>query len=83
MSIKTLKKAEQIKCYPVNSERNSICSVRLCELDWSNWFTDSSYGSFYLHINSKDGDIVHRVMCKRSFTPRLKLSEGKLYWLIP
>ena len=67
----------------VNSPRNSICgSARLAELDWTNWHTDNSFGSLYLHVRSLDGDTWHRVYCRKAETPRLRMIGGVLFWLI-
>lgn len=67
----------------VNSPRNSICgSARLEELDWENWFTDTGFGTMYLHVQSLDGETWHRVCCRKTAAPRLRLQDGVLYWLV-
>lgn len=66
----------------VCSTRNSTCSARLSALDWSTWFTDSSFGAFYLHVTHMDGESVHRVRCRLSERPRLQSRKGVLYWII-
>lgn len=65
----------------INSNRNSLCDVSLDGLDWSNWFTDDSYGELYLHVYGLD-DSIQRVYCRHSKTPRLSFTDGKLYWVI-
>jgi hypothetical protein len=70
----------------VNSNRNSSCgSVKLSDLDWTNWFTDTSFETHYLHVTHKDGYAIggiHRVHCKLAENPRLAMQNGELYWLI-
>lgn len=66
----------------VANPRNSTCSARISDLDFSWWFTDGSFESFYLHVRHKDGETIHRVRCRASQTPRLALYDGVLYWLI-
>lgn len=67
----------------VNSRRNSICgSARLADLDWSNWFTDTTGGGLYLHVRSLDEEAWHRVQCRKAWGPRLKLVDGELFWLV-
>ena len=67
----------------VNSPRNSICgSAILADLDWTNWFTDTTGGGLYLHVQSLDGQTWARVYCRHADTPRLRLQAGVLYWLI-
>lgn len=77
----------------VDSPRNSRCgSADLRDLDWSNWWTDDSMDAHYLHVQrnhpeidgGKPGDETsHRVFCRHCDRPRLRLIDGKLYWLIP
>ena len=66
----------------VNSRRNSHCVVPLDSLDWTRWFTDSSFGLFYLHVYEREGDAALRVKCKLADAPRLACEGGELYWLI-
>ena len=67
----------------VASPRNSVCgSACLAALDWSNWFTDTGFGTMYLHVQSLDAETWHRVYCRKTDTPRLRLMDGVLYWLI-
>jgi len=66
----------------VASERNSSCgSSGLADLDWSTWWTDTSFGRHYLHVKHKDGETMHRVCCRRCECPRLEMRRGKLMWL--
>lgn len=66
----------------VNNKRNSAAGAPLENLDWSNWFTDTTMGGFYLHVRHVDGESWHRVFCRRADRPRLALYNGKLYWLV-
>ena len=66
----------------VNSPRNSICCLRLADLDWTNWFTDTTGGGLYLHVQSLDRDTWHTVYCRKTAAPRLRLMGGVLFWLI-
>lgn len=67
----------------IKSNRNSSCaSARLCDLDWSNWWTDNSFESHYLHVKHKDGETVHRVFCRISKNPRIGMYDNILKWLI-
>lgn len=73
----------------VNSPRNSHSDVSLSELDFSEWWTDGwpakegqTTGFFYLHVPNRDGDRVHRVYCKHTDSPRLRMMKGELYWLV-
>lgn len=74
----------QVSWRRVNSPRNSECgSARLQDLDWSNWWTDTSAGDHYLHVASLDGETRHRVYCRVSTTAaRLGQRAGVLYWLV-
>ena len=68
---------------PVSSHRYSICgSEKLENLNWRDWWLDTSFGYRYLHVASKDGETRHRVCCKQSKCPRIGFSRGKLYWLV-
>ena len=67
----------------VNSPRNSICgSATLAELDWSHWFTDTTGGGLYLHVRSLDAETWHRVYCRQTAAPRLRLLDDVLFWLV-
>lgn len=65
----------------VASPRNSVSSARLSDLDLSTWWTDTSCGQHYLHVQHKDGETVHRVFCRGCDCPRLEMQRGKLMWL--
>ena len=67
----------------MNSERNSHCgSSRISDLNFNRWWTDSINGvHIYLHVESKDEETWHRVMCKQTDNPRLEMNNGKLFWL--
>ena len=69
----------------IASPRNSDCSYALCALDFNEWWTDREQdGAIYLHVRQAWSESVHRVFpralpgcrCKR-----IKMSNGKLYWL--
>ena len=66
----------------VDSPRNSTSTARLADLDWDNWWTDTTGGAHYLHVAHKDGETIHRVFCRKADRPRLRLIDGTLYWLI-
>lgn len=68
----------------VKLQENSSCSVPLDELDWQNWWQDTTEGSCYLHVRRvHDNEVTGwRVHCKASDTPRLMLKDGELYWLV-
>lgn len=67
----------------INSARNSECgSAKLAELDWSEWWTDDSFESVYLHVRHRDGETVHRVRCRQTQRPRIGFRNGMLCWLI-
>lgn len=67
----------------VENPRYSECgSAKLADLDWlRGWWTDDSFGAFYLHVWHKDGETVHRVRCKGCQKPRLSMKKGRLRWL--
>jgi hypothetical protein len=66
----------------VYSPTNSTCgSSSLHDLDWNNWWNDTSFENVYLHVASKDGETSHRVFCRGCQTPRLQMVNGKLMWL--
>lgn len=66
----------------IASSRNSICdSARLKDLDWSTWWTDTSFNQHYLHVQHRDGETAHRVYCRFDERPRLTMQRGKLMWL--
>jgi hypothetical protein len=54
----------------------------LNDLNFKNWWTDTSKGLHYLHVENKNGETFHRVYCKRVDCPRLMLNNGELYWII-
>lgn len=77
----------------INSQRNSDSSVRLCDLDWSNWWTDGGFidDEIYLHVQHKHyatkghdwEGTVHRVYCLAAKGKcRIGMRNGELYWLI-
>ena len=66
----------------VKSRRNSECSGALDQLDWGNWWTDGVDDKLFLHVGHMDGDSSHRVLCRKTGTPRLEMVDGILYWLI-
>lgn len=69
----------------VNSVRNSECySSALSTLDFSEWWTDCSFEQFYLHVRHRDRNdgSIHRVYCRHTEKPRLKMKDGVLYWLV-
>jgi len=66
----------------VRNRRNSECNFDLDALDWSSWFTDTSFGEFYLHIYDLAHDSVQRVRCRKTPRPRLEMANGELYWLV-
>lgn len=67
----------------VDLPANSSCgSASLHQLDFSNWWTDVSFGKHYLHVQHRTQDTVHRVYCRHAEQPRLKMVAGKLHWLI-
>ena len=74
--------------YLVHNKRNSKCSYPMADLNWASWWTDTWHDvegkitSFYLHVESLDGDSVQRVYCRKSETPRLMMKDGELYWLV-
>lgn len=73
-----------VTCYRrrVADRRNSMCgSSALHRLDFSRWFTDGPDGRLYLHVAGPD-DTWHRVWCRHTNSPRLKMDDGVLYWLI-
>jgi hypothetical protein len=66
----------------VANPRHSTCgSARLAELDFTEMFTDTSFGAHYLHVAHRDGETWHRVHCRASSSPRIKISKGVVYWL--
>lgn len=72
------------KFYEVTNPRHSRCgSAKLKALDFDRWFTDTSFGQHYLHVNSATGDeSVHRVTCAYSAKPRLAWIDGALWWVV-
>lgn len=69
----------------VDRKKNSVVGthgVKLTDLDFANWFTDTSYGRHYLHVDGPDGTL-HRVHCRHADNPRLEMHDGVLYWLLP
>jgi hypothetical protein len=66
----------------VSSPRNSSCSSRLSCLDWSDWFTDDSFGAHYLHVRRPDNDTYQTVRCRHARRPRLEMRGGELHWLV-
>jgi hypothetical protein len=67
----------------VKSPRNSYCSTaNLRDLLWSEWWSDNSFGKFYLHVPHKDGETVHRVYCRKSTLPRIGIHRGELRWYV-
>jgi len=74
---------KQVSWRRINSPRNSDCgSARLSELDWSNWWTDTSAGDHYLHVAHRQNQTFHRVYCRANERPRIGQRDGVLYWLI-
>jgi hypothetical protein len=74
---------KQVSWRRVNSPRNSECgSARLQDLDWSNWWTDTSAGQHYLHVAHRDGETFHRVYCRLGGPARIGMRNGLLYWLL-
>jgi hypothetical protein len=76
-----------VKHRRVDSPRNSRSgSAKLSDLDFSQWWTDVSFGQHYLHVPHKGhggmAGTVHRVKCRLAECPRLLLKNGKLYWII-
>lgn len=68
----------------VADPRKSMCgSARLEELDWRNWWMDTSFNRLYLHVRHKNGETLHRVYCRRCDNPRLAMAAGHLVWLYP
>jgi hypothetical protein len=66
----------------VDSPRNSDCGISLRRLDFSRWYTDTSFGNFYLHVAGPD-DSWHRVYCRSLHEPpRLGMRDGRLYWIV-
>lgn len=66
----------------VDDKKNSECgSASLRTLDFTKWWTDSSFGTFYLHVAGPE-ETWHRVYCKHHDKPALKFVDGLLYWLI-
>ena len=66
----------------VANPRYSVCdSARLSDLDWSNWWTDTSFGGHYLHVVHKDGATAHRVYARGCKTPRIEMNNGNLMWI--
>lgn len=67
----------------VNDPAHSSCgSASLAQLDFSNWWTDVSFGKHYLHVQHRSQDTVHRVYCRHEEQPRLKMVGGELHWLV-
>lgn len=68
----------------VKRRQNSDCTRNLKELDWKNWWMDTSGGAVYLHVRYIDeGDETWwRVNCKHTENPRLMSIDGELYWLV-
>ena len=66
----------------VNAEGNSTCgSANLSDLDFNNWFTDTSFEQHYIHVAGPDKS-WHRVYCNNlDARPRLRMIDGELYWL--
>lgn len=74
---------KQVSWRRVNSPRNSECgSAALSSLDWTNWWTDTSGGDHYLHVEHLQGETVHRVYCRLDGHPRIGQRAGVLYWLL-
>lgn len=72
----------RIRRLRVDSARNSMCgSISFRHLDWSDWFTDDSFKSHYLHVAGPHGT-YHRVRCRDAERPRLSMAKGHLYWLV-
>lgn len=70
----------------VSSERNSSSTGLLAELDWSEWWTDSTFAPLYLHVPHKDRDegCIHRVYPRcQNKNVRLGMRKGILYWILP
>jgi hypothetical protein len=66
----------------VENPRHSACATaKLCDLDWSNWWTDTSFKQNYLHVAHKDSETSHRVYCRGNICPRLGMCNGKLTWI--
>lgn len=72
----------------VASPANSECdSAKFITLDWTNWWEDRSFGSFYIHVGSKDKDdrirTWHRVYPRTiaGYTcSHLGGHDGTLFW---
>ncbi len=76
-------KLPTIHRHRVNSPRNSICgSAILADLDWTNWFTDTTGGGLYLHVRSLDEEAWYPVYCRQTAAARLLMQDGVLYWLV-
>ncbi len=79
-------KKNKIRKLRVESPRNSLCgSAQLDKLCWDRWFTDNSFGCFYLQVakEEEEGEMTyHRVYCSESEKPRLSMEQGILYWLV-
>jgi hypothetical protein len=66
----------------VANPRYSVCeTANLRDLDWSHWWTVTSFGSHYLHVAHKDGETSHRVYARGHIGPRLEMRHGKLMWI--
>lgn len=70
----------------INSQRNSKCDTAdLKDLDFQNWWTDTSWGMTYLQVEHKLGwreNGVHRVYCKHEDSPRIRVKNGIPHWLV-
>ena len=50
-----------------------------------NWYVgdgETTRPDLFLHVYSLDGETIQRVYCRHSSSPRLRMIDGALYWLI-
>ena len=65
---------------PLNSECGS---AKLSDLDFAHWWVDTSFGAFYLHVRRPSDETWHRVFCRHSVKPRIKMAGNQLRWIFP
>ena len=61
--------------------KSMCCSARLEDLNFSDWWMDTSFNLHYLHVAHKDGETRHRVYCRGCDKPRLAMAAGYLVWI--
>lgn len=68
----------------IRSTRNSECAVPLSSLDWEEWWIDFGFSGtmLYLKVPRREDESVHRVYCRWTDRPSVKVVNGELYWLV-